>query len=162
MYRSDKQNIKIDALTRQVNVMLRDLKNERCHYQRIMILMSNWMKIADLKKDVSQSIYQQILKTNRIDENCTLLYEAILRNETQWKDIRLKNCWVQNEILYQDDHLWVSFNETLQMNLIREMHDQFSIDHLDIFRTVKVIRRYYYWFSMQKTVDCYIRNCYIC
>ncbi len=27
---------------------------------------------------------------------------------------------------------------------------------------MKIIRRYYYWFSMQKTIDWYIWNCYIC
>ncbi len=142
--------------------MLRDFQNERCCYQQIMILTLNWMKIADLKKNVSQLIYWQILKINRINEKCTLLHEVISRDETQWKDIRLKNCWIQNEILYQDNHLWILFNETLQMNLIHEMHDQLSIDHFNILKTVKVIRWYYYWFSMQKTVNHYIRNCYIC
>ncbi len=75
---------------------------------------------------------------------------------------KLKNCWTQNEILYYDSQLWVSFNELLQMNLIREMHDQFSVDHSDILKTVKIIKRNYYWSFMQKTVDRYIRNCYIC
>ncbi len=32
MYQSDKQNIKINALTRQADVMLRDLKDECVHY----------------------------------------------------------------------------------------------------------------------------------
>ncbi len=32
MYQLSKQNIKIDALTHQVNVVLRDFKNERIHY----------------------------------------------------------------------------------------------------------------------------------
>ncbi len=40
------------------------------------------MKIADLKKNIDESIYNQILETNEIDENCTLLREAIARNET--------------------------------------------------------------------------------
>ncbi len=74
----------------------------------------------------------------------------------------MKNCWTQNEILYHDSQLWVSFNELLQMNLIREMHDQSSVDHSDILRTVKVIKRNYYWSFMRKTIDQYIRNCYIC
>ncbi len=82
MYRSDKQNIKIDALTHQVDVVLRSFENERVHYQRITILTLNWMKIADLEKNISESIYKQILKTNEIDENCTLLREAIARDET--------------------------------------------------------------------------------
>ncbi len=82
MYRSDKQNIKIDALTRRADVVLRDSEDERVRYQWITILTSNWMKIADLEKNISESIYKQILETNRIDENCTLLREAIARDET--------------------------------------------------------------------------------
>ncbi len=105
MYWFDKQNIKIDALTCWVNVVLRDLKNKCCCYQWITILTLNRMKIADLEKDVSQLIYWQIFKINRIDENCTLLREVVSRNETQCKDIRLKNCRVQNEILYHDNQL---------------------------------------------------------
>ncbi len=162
MYWSDKQNIKIDALTRWADFMSRDLDDERIWYQRTTILTSNQMKIADLKKNNDQSIYKQILETNEIDENCTLLREAIARDEAQCKDIKLKNCRVQNEILYKDSQLWVSFNELLQMNLIREIHDQSSIDHSEILRTVKIIKRNYYWSSMRKTIDRYIWNCYVC
>ncbi len=81
------------------------------------------MKIADLKKNNDQSIYRQVLDVNEIDENCTLLREAIARDEAQYEDIKLKNCWTQNKILFHDSQLWVSFNELLQMNLIREVHD---------------------------------------
>ena len=162
MYWSDKQNIKIDALTHQADVMLSDSEDERVRYQWITILTSNWMKIADLKKNISELIYKQILETNEIDENYTLLREAIGKDETQYEDIKLKNCRTQNEILYHDNQLWVSFNELLQMNLIHEMHDQSSVDHSDILRTVKVIKRNYYESFMQKTINWYIRNCYIC
>ncbi len=162
MYWSDKQNIKIDALTRQADFVPRDFDDERVQYQRTTILTSNWMKIADLKKNISESIYKQILEINEIDKNCMLLREAIARDETQYENIKLKNCWIQNEILYHDSQLWVSFNKLLQMNLIREMHDQSSVDHSDILRTVKIIKRNYYWSSMRKTIDQYIQNCYIC
>ncbi len=94
MYWSDKQNIKIDALTHQADAVLRDSEDERIHYQWITILTSNRMKIADLKKNISESIYKQILETNKINENCTLLREAIARDETQYEDIKLKNCWI--------------------------------------------------------------------
>ncbi len=120
------------------------------------------MKIADLEKNIEKSIYKQILETNEIDENCTLLREAIARDETQYEDIKLKNCWTQNEILYHDSQLWVSFNELVQMNLIHEIHNQSSVDHSDILRTVKIIKRNYYWSFMRKMIDRYIRNCYIC
>ncbi len=63
------------------------------------------MKIADLEKNNDQSIYKQIFETNEIDENCTLLREAIARDEAQCENIKLKNCRVQNEILYKDSQL---------------------------------------------------------
>ncbi len=50
------------------------------------------MKIADLKKNISELIYKQILETNEINENCTLLREAILKDEAQYEDIKLRNC----------------------------------------------------------------------
>ena len=52
------------------------------------------MKIADLKKNINKLIYKQILETNRIDENCTLLRKVITRNKIQCEDIKLKNCYV--------------------------------------------------------------------
>ncbi len=161
MYRSDKQNIKINALTRWADFVSRDLNDERVWYQRTTILTLNWMKIADLKKNNDQSIYKQVLDANEIDENCMLLREAIARDEAQYEDIKLKNCWTQNEILFHDSQLWVSFNELLQMNLIREIHNQSLIDHSEILRTVKIIKRNYYWSSMRKTMNRYIWNCYV-
>ncbi len=72
------------------------------------------MKIADLKeKENDKSIYQLILEVNKINKNCILLHEVMLKDEAQYKDIKLKDCRVQNEILYQDDLLWVFFNEHL-------------------------------------------------
>ena len=162
MYCSDKQNIKVNALTRQVNSVSRSFKNEWCCYQQTIILTLNWMKIADLKKNINESIYKQILETNEINENCTLLREVVLKDEAQYEDIKLKDCWVQNEILYQSDLLWIFFNEHLQMKLIWKVHDQSFIDHFEILKTMKIIRRYYYWSSMQKTISRYIWNCYIC
>jgi len=105
MYRSGKQNIKVDALTHRADFVLRDFDDERVCYQRITILTSNRMKIADLEKNVSESIYKQVLDVNEIDENCTLLREAIERDEAQCKDIKLKNCRVQDEILYKGSQL---------------------------------------------------------
>jgi len=50
------------------------------------------MKIVDLKKNNDQSIYKQVLDINEIDENYTLLREAIARDEAKYEDIKLKNC----------------------------------------------------------------------
>jgi len=64
------------------------------------------MKIADLKKkENDELIYQLILEVNRINENCVLLREVVSKDEAQYEDIKLRDCQVQNEILYQSDLL---------------------------------------------------------
>ncbi len=50
------------------------------------------MKIIDLKKNNDQSIYKQVLDVNEINENCTLLREAMTKDEAQYENIKLKNC----------------------------------------------------------------------
>jgi hypothetical protein len=106
MYRSGKQNIKVDALTRRADSVPRSLENERCRYQRTTILTSDRMKIADLEEEENdESIYRLILEANRINENCILLREAVLKDEAQYEDTKLRDCRVQNEILYRSDLL---------------------------------------------------------
>ncbi len=81
------------------------------------------MKITDLKKVNNELIYKQILNVNKINKNCMLFREVITKDEAQYKNIKLKNYRDQDEILFHDNQLWISFNELLQMNLIREIHD---------------------------------------
>jgi len=64
------------------------------------------MKIADLEeKKNDESIYRLILKANRINKNCILLREVVLKDEAQYEDTKLRDYRVQNEILYRDDLL---------------------------------------------------------
>jgi len=51
------------------------------------------MKIADLEeKENDESIYRLILEANRINENCILLREIILKDEAQYEDTKLRDC----------------------------------------------------------------------
>ncbi len=64
------------------------------------------MKIIDLKKNINESIYKQILEINEIDENCTLLREAIVRDETQYEDVMIEfTKWI-DEIYKNDMTMW--------------------------------------------------------
>jgi len=61
------------------------------------------VKITDLKENISKLIYKQILKANKINEDCTLLREAIIRGKAQYDDMKLKNYREQNEILFHNN-----------------------------------------------------------
>ncbi len=51
------------------------------------------MKIIDLKeKENNESMNQLILEVNRINENYILLCKVILKDEAQYKDVKLRNC----------------------------------------------------------------------
>ncbi len=64
------------------------------------------MKIANLEeKENDESIYRLILEVNRINENCILLREVVLKDEAQYEGTKLRDCRVQNEILYRNDLL---------------------------------------------------------
>jgi len=63
------------------------------------------VKITDLKENISELIYKQILKANKINENYMLLREVIIRGKTQYDDMKLKDYREQNEILFHDNQL---------------------------------------------------------
>jgi len=51
------------------------------------------MKIVDLEeKENDKSIYRLILETNRINKNCILLREVVLKDEAQYEGTKLRNC----------------------------------------------------------------------
>ncbi len=142
MYWSDKQNIKIDALTCRVNVVLKDFENERIHYQRIIILTLKWMKIADLKKNISALIYKQILEINEIDENCMLLREAIARDEitrhkekiSNWRiaELRMKSCIM---IVLRVCRNWIRFSSQQALEILTHVESLVSTLYSSAFDT---------------------------
>jgi hypothetical protein len=45
---------------------------------------------------------------------------------------------------------------------MQKMHDQFAFDHLEMNKTIKLLRRNHRWFEMIRNVKQYIRNCHTC
>ena len=62
------------------------------------------------------------------------------KSHSFWKD--------EKEILWHDDCLYVSSN--LKKNVIKSNHDNFLIDHFDVERILKLIRKKYYWFNQER------------
>ena len=48
------------------------------------------------------------------------------------------------------------------IEIIRDAHDQSFCAHSGMNRIEKLIKRYYYWFSMRLSIKRYIRNCHKC
>ena len=54
----------------------------------------------------------------------------------------------------KDSHLW--------LKIIKEIHDQPVVGHLETKQMLNMICWHYYWPGMRKEVEPYLRNCYMC
>ena len=50
----------------------------------------------------------------------------------------------------------------MRMNVIKKVHDQPEVGHPGIKQTLNMICYHYYWPSMRKEVEQYLRNCHVC
>ena len=83
-------------------------------------------------------------------------------NKSSTKKSIYRKCFDRNEILFKNEHLWILNQLNLMIEIIRDAHDQSFCAHSNMNRTEKLIKRYYYWFSMKLSIKRYIRNCHKC
>jgi hypothetical protein len=52
--------------------------------------------------------------------------------------------------------------ESNRLSLMQQMHDQFAVNHSEVNKTIKLLRRNHHWSEMIRDVKQYVRNCHIC
>ena len=120
------------------------------------------VEATDEPVDIVQPLFERICQANIADELCSELRTAKSEGKVKCHGITLQHCSIREGALYQHESLWVPANNELILELVREVHVPPSGGHKGINRTVKLIKRYYHWSSMRRTVDQYIQNCYEC
>jgi hypothetical protein len=61
-----------------------------------------------------------------------------------------------------DGKLYIPFNESIRAQIIRQHHDTPVNGHLGEHKTYERISRYYFWPSMRKSIQQYIKQCESC
>ena len=122
-------------------------------FDRLKILVIDLMKLF---------VHDQMLLINRFDEECMALRQALSEGKTALKGTSLRDCKVENGVLYRRSRLWVSNNMNLMVPLIRKAHDSSACEHFEASRTIKLLQQNYYWLNMRNEMSQYIRNCYEC
>ena len=130
----------------------------------VFCMNTNWepVEVTDEPVDIVQPLFERICQVNIADELCSELRTAKSEGKVKCYEITLQDCFICEEALYQHESLWVSVNNELILKLIQEVHVLSSGEHKGINQTVKLIKRYYHWSSMQRIVNQYIQNCYEC
>ena len=81
---------------------------------------------------------------------------AVKKNElSKWKIEK-------NELLRRDLAIYVSNDFATKNEILRMNHDDSNVEHFARSRTMKVIRRKYYWQDMTKNITNYVRICSNC
>jgi hypothetical protein len=148
---SDKINTKVDALTWMLIVNISEaVKRTEDHYQIILTLDRVNVLIIELEVN----LYQRVHNVNKMNELCNKYRQAISNHKLKLHSIKLKNCQIIDNALFRKDLLWIF--KSMHTKLLQKIHDQLSISHLDNWRTIDLIQRFYYWSNHWVTIKKYI------
>ena len=107
----------------------------------------------------------EIKDANQMDNLCTQICAYLeAPNEKKKPTIQLDSCRVNDSLLIKRDRLWMSEGKDsrLRLRMIKEIHDQLAVGHLETEQTLNMIRQHYYWLGMCGEVEQYLRNCHVC
>ena len=159
IFRTDKTNIKTDALIRMFDFHFEN-NDERIRQQHQIILILNKMQILINSINENDFTFDRIVQANKRNEFCQKFCKILIANVIVHDDIKFRNCRNVDDVLYMKNRLWIS--ESQQVKLFQKIHDQSANDHSDKNRIIELIKWFYYWFRLKNIVEKYIRNCDFC
>ena len=126
---------------------------------------TNWTN-SDTNSDTSDKtspLSKRVIESNQINELCNKirLYLTNLKGLDK-PDAYLKGLRVENSLLMKGNQLWVADKNQLQLEVIKEIHDQLAVGHPGMERTLEMVQHHYYWSGMKKMIQQFIRNCHVC
>lgn len=138
-----KENIPADALSRHVN-------------------------LCETVHSVESFPASRIKELQKIDNKCNNILEK-LETVSEIKSNKLKFfkkdnvlfCSVSDDLNVKSKHKLV-IPETLISEILKLSHDSITVAHPGFKRTLFRIKKYYFWWGMNKHVDNYIKSCAVC
>ncbi len=157
IFRSDKMNIKVDALTwMSLANIFESAQQLEDHFQTILTLN----KVNVLLVELKANLYQWMHMINQMNELCDEYKQAMNENKLKFHITKLKNCKIIDSVFFRKDLLWVL--ENMHTKLLQKIHDQLLISHFDNKWIIDLIQWFYYWSDHQVTVRQYIQNYHVC
>ncbi len=114
----------------------------------------------EIESEYETNFYQRVRLVNQKNELCNEYWQTMNKDELKLHDMKLKNCQIIDNVLFKKSLLWMS--KQMHTKLLWNIHDQSSISHSDIKRTIDLVQHFYYWSDHWATIQQYIRNCHVC
>jgi 6-pyruvoyl-tetrahydropterin synthase len=157
VYQSEKKNDKTDSLIRRFKNRSKNESNDRNKHMHQTILSAKKMnskivqKLNDTKENLNAelSLFDRIKLINQKNLTCVAIRKTIQNRKKFFDEMLLKKFEIIENTLFFNKKLWVFEFDQLKFNIIREIHDQSTSEHLDIRRTCKYLNKWYYWLQMK-------------
>jgi len=164
VYRPGKSNGKADALTRRPGD-LPEGGDERLKSMEQVVLkpqnLPEQLRILANDRIRVHSVQEQLREASERDGFVGRVLDAI-RQGTSMREITVAECSEKEGQLYFRERKYVPEDPELQLRLIREHHDVPLAGHPGRSKTFDLLSRQYYWKTMRKQVDRYVRSCAEC
>jgi transposase InsO family protein len=114
---------------------------------------------SDLGKECS--VQEQLEEASKQDALVGRILDAV-RQDTSMREITMAECSEIGGQLYYRGKRYVPDSPEIQLRLIKDHHDTPLAGHPGRSKTFELLSRHYYWKTMRKQVDRYVRNCAEC
>ena len=105
IFRTDKTNIKVDALVIYMFDFHFEDDDEKIYQQHQIILTSNKMQILINSMNKNDFTFNRIIQTNKRNELCREFCKILIANVIAHDDIKLRNCRNIDDVLYMKNKL---------------------------------------------------------
>jgi len=118
IFRSDKMNTKVDALTR---MSLANVSESAQQFEDSFQTILTLDRVDVLLVESKANLYQWMHMINQTNELCDEYRQAMNENKLKFHITKLKNCKIIDSVLFRKDLLWVF--ENMHTKLLQEVHD---------------------------------------
>jgi len=162
--RPGKSNGKADALTRRPGD-LPEVGDERLKTMEQVVLkpenLPEQLRILANNPRKECSVQEQLEEASKQGGLTGRILDAV-RQGTSMRDITVEECSEEGGQLYYRGRRYVPEDPELQLRLVQEHHDTPLAGHPGRSKTFDLLSRQYYWKTMRRQVDQYVRNCTEC
>ena len=177
VYRPEKQGAKPDALTRQSEDLLKGENVCLQQQSQVVLKLHNLELMANSvqNNDSEDNIHSE---NNTEEEELTLkqlfeeghqwdslphkVLQQLCDSEQRFKKITLSEYTEVNKQLHYRECVYIPDHHPLRLHLCKEHHDISVAEHSEKAKIYELLIHNYYWPNMQRFVNQYVQNCYIC
>ena len=148
-----RKNMKADALTRMADSRPTSFEDDRQQYMHQTLLPADRIELSPMMPEKGD-LYGRVAERNKSDKDLNEVRDGIAEGKG------LSDCTVDDNKVLRHGCLWVPRNMITEV--VQEVHDQPMVGHPGIHRCLELIKRYFYWPGMKKSIAQYTRNCHTC